>query len=77
MHFLRSASQKEQLKNLGISHSFFLSEFQQATRIYDQKKCEAALDVLHEYDLKSKGFQYPAGGSGDLIKEMLYKIMSH
>ena len=76
MHFLRSASQKEQMKNLGISHSFFLGEFQQATRIYSKQKCESVLDVLHEYDLKSKGFQYPAGGSGDLVKEMLYRIMN-
>ncbi len=76
MHFLRTASQKEQLKNLGLSHSFFLSEFQQATRLFSQAKCESVLDILHEYDLKSKGFDYPAGNSGELVKEMLYKIMS-
>ncbi len=76
MHFLRSASQKDQLKNLGLSHSFFLSEFQQATKIFSLSKCESILDILHEYDLKSKGFNYPSGGSGELIKEMLYRIIS-
>jgi len=76
MHFLRSATQKEQMKNLGISHSFFLGEFQQATSVFSRQKCEAIIDILHEYDLKSKGFNYPSGGSGDLIKEMIYRIMS-
>ena len=75
MHFLRSAPQKEQMQNLGLSHAFFLNEFQQATRVFSAYKCESILDILHEYDLKSKGFDYPAGGSGSLIREMLYKIL--
>lgn len=76
MHFLRSASQKEQMKNLSLSHAFFLNEFQQATRVYSPHKCEIILKILHEYDLKSKGFDYPAGGSGGLVREMLYRILS-
>lgn len=76
MHFLRSATQKEQMQNLGISHSFFLSEFQQATKVFSKQKCESILGVLHQFDLKSKGFEYPAGGSGNLIREMLYRILA-
>lgn len=76
MHFLQSASQKDQLKHLGLSHAFFIKEFQQATRVYSIPKCETVLETLHDYDLKSKGFDYPAGGSGDLIREMLYRILS-
>ncbi len=75
MHFLRSASPKEQQQGLGLSHSFFLSEFQQATKVYSPRKCESVLSILHEYDLKSKGFDYPAANSGDMVKEMLSRIL--
>lgn len=75
MHFLRSASPQEQQKGLGLSHSFFLGEFQQATKVYSPRKCESVLSILHEYDLKSKGFEYPAGSGGDMVKEMLSRIL--
>lgn len=76
MHFLKSAPQSEQLKQLGLSHSFFLQEFLQATRQFNVPKCEMTLAILHEYDLKSKGFDFPAGDGGGLIQEMLYRILS-
>lgn len=76
MHFLRSASQKDQLKTLGLSHSIFLREFQQASSVYSVERCEGIIDLLFEYDLKSKGFENPAGSSGELLKELLYRIIT-
>lgn len=69
MHFLHTAPDTEKMKHLGLSHAFFIKEFQQATKVFSVAKCESALEILHEYDLKSKGFEYPASNGGQLIRK--------
>jgi DNA polymerase-3 subunit delta len=40
------------------------------------KKVSAAVSTLREFDVKSKGVGANALPQGDLLKEMLYKIMN-
>jgi DNA polymerase-3 subunit delta len=54
---------------------FFVAEYQQAARIYPPKKIEQIIGWLREYDLKSKGVNNLSATSGDLLKELVYKIL--
>ena len=40
------------------------------------KKVSAVISVLREFDVKSKGVDSNAVNQGDLLKEMLYKILN-
>ena len=60
---------------LGIN-PYFVSEYQQAARLYPMKKISKVISVLRETDLKVKGLHAGRVEYRDLINEMLYKIMS-
>lgn len=75
LHFLRAASPAEKQKALGVP-SFFLSEYQKVCQHYSVQHCEAVFDLLYEYDLKSKGVEYMQAGSGALIKELVFRVMT-
>ena len=46
-----------------------------STKIYNPKKIAANITILHEYDLKSKGVGNPTFTAGQLMKEMIFKLM--
>lgn len=50
--------------------------YEPAARNYDFRKCLSILGMLHEYDMRSKGFQWPAVSSGELLKELVFRIMN-
>lgn len=54
---------------------YFLKEYRQAARTYDQKKVARALMMLNEYDLKAKGVDNQSASQGDLLKEFLFRAM--
>jgi DNA polymerase-3 subunit delta len=54
---------------------FFVKDYQVAARNYNLKKLSAIIGYLREYDLKAKGFNNASATDGDLMKEMMYKIL--
>lgn len=54
---------------------FFVSDYEQASRNYPPAKVLGVLNLLHEYDLKSKGIDNGSATEGDLLKEMVFKIL--
>src|SRR5699024_1811180 len=74
IHFLRSASPVEMQRSLGVP-SFFIRDYQQVSKNYSPSRCEEIFELLYEYDLKSKGIDYLRAGSGELIMELVFKIM--
>jgi len=56
-------------------NKFFLKDYQLAARNYPPKKISAIFDLLNEYDLKSKGVNNPSLEDGELLKELVYKIL--
>ncbi|HEY5688464.1 MAG TPA: DNA polymerase III subunit delta [Yeosuana sp.] len=55
---------------------YFVNDYILAARNFPMKKVSAVISVLREFDVKSKGVESNAVPQGDLLKEMLYKILN-
>lgn len=77
LHFLRNLSDQEVLKALNLRSAWFLKEYRLAARNFNRLKTEGVIDILKEYDLKSKGVGFNNTGKpeGDLLKEMIWKLL--
>ena len=56
-------------------NKFFLKDYQLAAKNYPPKKISSIFELLNEYDLKSKGVNNPSLEDGELLKELVYKIL--
>lgn len=65
---------QEMAKLLGV-HPFFMKEYTDGARIYNALKCANIISLLREYDMKSKGVGNANISDGELLKEMIFKIM--
>lgn len=74
IHFLPNKSNEAVAQALRI-HPFACKELIQATKIYPPKKISANISILHEYDLKSKGMGNTSFTEGELMKELVFKLM--
>ncbi|MBO3117583.1 DNA polymerase III subunit delta [Winogradskyella sp. DF17] len=54
---------------------YFVNEYLNAARNYPMKKVSAIISLLREYDVKGKGVGSNAVPQGDLLKELLVKIL--
>jgi len=54
---------------------YFVNEYLEAARNYPMKKVSYIIGVLREFDVKSKGVGASAVPQGDLLKELLVKIL--
>ncbi|MBN2612629.1 MAG: DNA polymerase III subunit delta [Bacteroidales bacterium] len=54
---------------------FFVSDYQKAARSYPAGKVKNIISWLREYDLKSKGMGNVSATPGDLLKELIFKII--
>lgn len=60
---------------LGVS-PFFLRDYKEAARNYTLQSCVNCIDVLHDFDLKSKGYGISSNVDiSDLYREMLFRLM--
>jgi DNA polymerase-3 subunit delta len=53
----------------------FLDDYKIAARNYSPNKLEQVFNLLHQYDLRSKGVDNAATPDGELMKEMVYRIL--
>ena len=75
LHFLRSLPDREMASALKLRSDYFLGEYKSTARNYNLKKTQKVISILKEYDLKSKGVNSDNTPEGELMKEMVYKIM--
>jgi len=75
IHFLQNKSREGLATALRI-HPFIAGELVKSSKIYNPKKIAANISILHEYDLKCKGVDNPSFSDGELMKEMVYKLMN-
>ncbi len=74
-HFLKDKSERNVAAELRV-HPFFVREYVTAAKKYSPTKLYEIMGILREYDMKSKGFNVSTMvDSGDLQKEMIYKIL--
>jgi DNA polymerase-3 subunit delta len=74
IHFLPNKNRATISSALGIP-PFIAGQLLAATEIYNPKKIAANIALLHEYDLKSKGVGNSSFTSGQLMKELIYRLM--
>ncbi len=74
-HGLNDKSKGAVAKQLKVN-PFFVKDYVTAARNYPMKKVSQAISLLQETDVKSKGVGASNVSQGDLLKELLVKIMN-
>lgn len=74
-HHLDNKSPQNVASSLGLSHVFFVKEFEAAARNYSVQKIIANISILREYDLKMKGIGSVNTPPYELMRELLFKLM--
>ncbi|MEN8224881.1 MAG: DNA polymerase III subunit delta [Bacteroidota bacterium] len=54
---------------------FFVRDYRKAAKQFNLSKTTRAISLLREYDLKSKGLNNSSSTHGELLKELVFKIM--
>ncbi len=62
-------------KSIGVYNSFFMREYRTAARNFSSVSVEKVLQLLKEYDLKSKGVDNRSFNENKLLIELLGKIL--
>lgn len=73
-HALKDKSQYSAAKALGVN-PFFVKDYAFASKNYPMKKASRALALIRDADMKSKGVGANQLASGDILKELLVKVM--
>lgn len=73
-HTIKNKSRKNAASVLKVN-PYFISDYEITAGNYGSKKLVNIISMLREYDLKSKGFGNVQAGAGDLLKELVYKIL--
>jgi DNA polymerase-3 subunit delta len=72
---MKDKSQQNVAEKLKI-HSFFVRDYQQAARTFPPPKSAQIIHLLREYDMKSKGVNNLSVPPGELLKELVYRILN-
>ena len=67
--------EKEIAATLGV-HPFFVKDYMAAARQYGAEGAEKAILLLHNYNLRSIGINDSGVEDGELMKELMYKMMT-
>ncbi len=73
-HKLEDRSTNNASSMLGIN-PYFLSDYVKASKEYSADHCIRNIGLICDYDLRSKGVNNFSTGEGELMKELVYKIM--
>jgi len=73
-HYIKDKSQNNVASALGV-HPFFVKDYINAARKYNLRKTVSIISLLREYDMKSKGYNNVSTTHGDLLRELIFKIL--
>ncbi|TKG91091.1 DNA polymerase III subunit delta [Puteibacter caeruleilacunae] len=73
-HFLKNKANNAVASELQIN-PYFVEAYKKAAKNYTPKKLVQIIGILREYDMKSKGLGNVSANSGELQKEMIFKIL--
>jgi DNA polymerase-3 subunit delta len=72
-HHINDKSRTNAASALKIN-PYFVSEYEIASRNYPEGKVIQIISLLREYDVRSKGYENVSSSTGDLLKELIYKM---
>ncbi|MFZ5553576.1 MAG: DNA polymerase III subunit delta [Bacteroidota bacterium] len=73
-HLVSTKPAREIAAELGV-HEFFVRDYARYAKNYSPGKCVKIFEYLLEADLKSKGVDTTGMEGGDIMKELVYKIL--
>lgn len=73
-HYLTDKSRNNVAAILKVN-PFFVRDYETASAKYNPSKTVQIISILRTYDMKSKGFGDVSTEPGDLLKELVYKIL--
>ena len=73
-HFVKDRSGRNLASVLKVN-PYFVTEYEQAAKRYNPRKTAMIISWLREYDMRSKGWGNSSADAGDLLKELIYKIL--
>jgi DNA polymerase-3 subunit delta len=73
-HYLTDKSKNNIASALKV-HPYFVRDYENWATRYNVKKTVAIISLLRIYDMKSKGYGDLSSTPGDLLKELVYKIL--
>ena len=73
-HYLNGKDDGSIAKAMGVP-VFFLKDFKIASKNYNKSKLARIISSLREYDLKAKGVGNVTATDGELMKELIFKIL--
>jgi len=74
VHYVKSQDSRVIAAELKVN-PFFVKDYIAASKKYDIKKTVEIISYLREYDLKSKGVGSVSTTAGELLKELIFKIL--
>ncbi len=74
-HAQKDKSRASVASALGIN-PFFFNDYQIAAKNYSFGKLTEVISLLREYDLKSKGVENNSSSDGELMKELVFRILN-
>ncbi|MCK5825269.1 MAG: DNA polymerase III subunit delta [Ichthyobacteriaceae bacterium] len=74
IHSLTDKSKQSIAKELGVN-PFFVDEYITASRNYDKRKAVRVISFLRDADTATKGITASALPQGEILKELVYKIL--
>jgi len=73
-HKLPMRGKNEVAGALGVN-PYFVTEYEQAAKVYPEQKVINVISNIREYDLRLKGVNNGSSTEGELLKELVYKIL--
>jgi len=73
-HYLTDKSKNNVAAVLKVN-PFFVKEYENSATKYNVAKTVQIISLLRTYDLRSKGYNDPGTEAGDLLKELVYRIL--
>jgi DNA polymerase-3 subunit delta len=73
-HTLKDKSKKNAAAVLQVN-PYFLRDYETAAKYYSRRKLAGIISLLREYDLRSKGYEGDSVPEGELLRELVFKIL--
>jgi DNA polymerase-3 subunit delta len=73
-HYLTDKSKNNVASALKVN-PYFVKEYENSATKFDVSKTVRIISLLRTFDMKSKGFGDPGTDQGDLLKELVYRIL--
>ncbi len=74
VHFIGQTNDKELAQVLGV-HPFFVKDYRSAASAWPIPRLERGFAQLLQYDLRSKGVDDAGTESGELLRELIWKLL--